>query len=311
MVNACKTTTIGDITFSPSSITVTDGSTATAEFTVPVDGVDTANGLTNLCGTKVYAIKQNSDNAAVSTWAAITDSAVTTGSKTLTIDPSVYGSHISSSISETLTVTTTFEDWVSNGGSTSTIAVTINTIACDCSSLAWTAPTVTSTTINVDASGTPSIPDPVSDTSAQSSVPAFSACYELNTDCATTGSYASNSITYDDNTGAGAALPAWITFDGTTLTVAPTLPSVAGTHTLLGTFTPTYGTATIFPVVTIVVDCAVTAFTRPANPSSGLSYNLFDAPLYFDFSQDWVQTPACGLTFTDSFTWTGLNTYVT
>lgn len=71
------------------------------------------------------------------------------------------------------------------------------------------------------------------------------------------------------------------------MTVAPTLPSVAGTHTLLGTYTATNGTPTIFPVVTITVDCVVTSFTRPSDPSS-IAYNLWDAPVYEDFTQDWV-----------------------
>ena len=190
--NPCTSTTISDPTFSPASITVADGSTATAEFTVPGDGVDTSNSLTDLCGVKNYAIT-DSNGASVSTWAAITDSSVTTGSKTLTIDPSVYGSHISSTVSETLTITTTFAD---HGGpsSTKTIAVTINTLNCSCTALAWTTPTAVVATINIDATGTPTVPAPVSDDSARSSNSAFSACYENSNPCATTGTYAASSI---------------------------------------------------------------------------------------------------------------------
>ena len=80
--------------------------------------------------------------------------------------------------------------------------------------------------------------------------------------------------------------------------------------TLLGTYTPTYGTAAQFTVATLTIECVVTSFTRPSNPTSGLSYNLNDTPLSFDFAQDWVQSPACGSDFTDSFVWTGLNTYI-
>jgi hypothetical protein len=54
----------------------------------------------------------------------------------------------------------------------------------------------------------------------------------------------------------------------------------------------------------------VTSFTKPSAPTgSALQYTLWSAPIYFDFTQDWVQAPACGLTFTDTFVWTGLNTY--
>ena len=79
----------------------------------------------------------------------------------------------------------------------------------------------------------------------------------------------------------------------------------------MGTYTPTHGTAAQFTVATITIRCVVTSFTRPSNPVSGLSYNLWDSALSFDFKQTWVQVPACGLAFTDVFTWTGLNTYVT
>lgn len=63
--------------------------------------------------------------------------------------------------------------------------------------------------------------------------------------------------------------------------------------------------------MTITVDCVVTSMTKPANPTSNLTYQLWNAPTYFDFSQDWVQDPACGYAVTDSFVWTGLNSYIT
>ena len=95
------------------------------------------------------------------------------------------------------------------------------------------------------------------------------------------------------------------------LSIAPDQPSYAGKWTILGTYTPTNGSASQFTVVTLTVDCVVTSFTRPANPTTGLTYNLWDATaLSFDFTQTWVQVPACGHAFTDSFEWSGTNTYV-
>jgi hypothetical protein len=41
-----------------------------------------------------------------------------------------------------------------------------------------------------------------------------------------------------------------------------------------------------------------------------LTYNLWDTALSFDFTQDWVQDPACGSIFSDTFTWTGTNAYI-
>ena len=43
----------------------------------------------------------------------------------ITIDPSLYGSHIASDTTITIKVTTKFADWATNSGSTSTIAVTL------------------------------------------------------------------------------------------------------------------------------------------------------------------------------------------
>ena len=56
----------------------------------------------------------------------------------------------------------------------------------------------------------------------------------------------------------------------------------------MGTYTPTYGTAAQFTVMTLTINCVVTSVTRPSNPASGLTYILWDSPLSFDFSQDWV-----------------------
>ena len=114
--NPCKTTTISSIVFNPTTITVSDGSTATAEFDIPGDGVDTANSLTGLCGTKVYAIADNADGTAISNWATIIDSTNNNGKKMIKIDPSQYGSHIASDISVTIRVTTTYSTWTTNSG---------------------------------------------------------------------------------------------------------------------------------------------------------------------------------------------------
>ena len=98
-------------------------------------------------------------------------------------------------------------------------------VDCDCASLAWTAPTAATLTVNINASGEVTPANPVEDTSARSSVPAFDACYQESTDCATTGTYGVSAIKYYDDgvTAGGAALPSWITWDNATqkLTAAP------------------------------------------------------------------------------------------
>ena len=69
----------------------------------------------------------------------------------------------------TLTVKTLLTDWGANGGSDTDIVVTLNPTTCSCTAMAWTAPSAVVATINIDATGTPTVPAPVSDTSARSS----------------------------------------------------------------------------------------------------------------------------------------------
>ena len=247
--NPCLTTTIDSISaFSPTSLTLWDQNTASSEFDIPGDGVDTSSGFTGYCGTKTYTITNNADDSAIGNWAIIQDSTTTTGKKELYIDSNLYPSHISSDLTITLKITTKFETWTANAGSTSTISVTIQSLTCSCSAMAWTAPTVLAVSVNVDATQTvTNVPAPVSDTSARSSNPAFNACYEAGNDCVTTGSYGSSALKYDDGaTSGGVTLPSWITWNDSTqtLTLAPTTPSLDGTHTIFGTYTPDSGTAT-------------------------------------------------------------------
>jgi len=81
--------------------------------------------LTGLCGDNTYTIVDNADDAAISNWAVIADSTNNNGKMMITIDPSLYGSHIASDTTITIKVTTKFADWATNSGSTSTIAVTL------------------------------------------------------------------------------------------------------------------------------------------------------------------------------------------
>ena len=199
LTNPCATATINNIVFSSNPIAVTDGNTATATFSTPTDSVDSTNTVQGLCGPKSYVIK-DSNGATVTTWATITVSS--TGTHTLTIDSTQFPTHFSSAVSETLTVETTLDTW-SVTNTASTVTVNLDPTACDCSALAWTAPAITVASVNIDATSTPTIPAPNSDTSATSSNFAFANCYEDGNTCATTGSYAAISdFTVDDGTGA-------------------------------------------------------------------------------------------------------------
>ena len=221
----------------------------------------------------------------MTTWATITVSS--TGTHTLTIDSTQFPTHFSSAVSETLTVETTLDTW-SVTNTASTVTVNLDPTACDCSALAWTAPAITVASVNIDATSTPTIPAPNSDTSATSSNFAFANCYEDGNTCATTGSYAAISdFTVDDGTGAvsltGHAFLSW-DVSSQTMTAAPTLVSQAGTYVIAATYTPTYGTSSSAPVLTLTVKCVVTSFASPANPTTGLTQYIKGAAIEFDLA---------------------------
>ena len=150
--NPCKSATVSSITFTPNAISVTDGSTAEAEFPIPGDSVDTANSLTGLCGTKTYTLTNNNGGASVSAWATIEDSVSNNnpGGKKIKIQTLNYPSELTqASTAITIDVLVKYADADYSGvaGTTTQIVVTINKAACDCAAMAWSAPTVSVGTV--------------------------------------------------------------------------------------------------------------------------------------------------------------------
>lgn len=45
--------------------------------------------------------------------------------------------------------------------------------------------------------------------------------------------------------------------------------------------------------------------TLPSAPTSGLTQSIKGSAIEFDFTNSWIQDPACGYTYSSSFTWTG------
>jgi hypothetical protein len=302
VTNPCKGATISAITFNPTAIAVIDGATATSEFVVPGDTVDTANSLTGLCGTKTYTMSVNGSGASVSAWAAITDSTVTTGSKTLTINTLNYPTEITTATKAiTIDVKTKFADSDYSTPETSTqIVVTISKAVCSCAAMAWTAPTISVGTVQLGAtlelpttqvSTNPYFPPPVSSDAAKSTNAAFNQCWADSTPCTTTGSYSTANIKYDAGSGKVALPGGWLAWNQSDqkLVVSPTLVSQAKAYPIYATYTSTSGTPTEFQVATLNVDCVVTSFTLPAAPTgAALTYTLWGEPKYFDFTQTWV-----------------------
>ena len=115
--NPCPSTSLADISFSSGSISVTDGDTGQVTFSVPATGVDSVNSVKDLCGPQVYTIK-DSNGDTITSYASITPSTSTARQMVLTIDTTQYPTHITSDVSETLTVEVTLADYVGNAGNT-------------------------------------------------------------------------------------------------------------------------------------------------------------------------------------------------
>lgn len=104
------------------------------------------------------------------------------------------------------------------------------------------------------------------------------------------------------------ALPDFITLSGSTLTITPLDHTDMGTWIITVTQTTVKGANPVWDAATITVGCRITAIAAaaaPASPAVTLTYNLYSPPLLINLAT-WVytQTPSCGYTYTEAFTWT-------
>ena len=116
LVNPCLDATIEAGSFTPTSLTVDYGTSASAAYPVPNDTVDTATGLAagTYCGPRVYTVVDDSDESALA-WASV-DATTTPGSVTVTVDAGQYPTVPTADVTVTLRVTTTYETWTLNPG---------------------------------------------------------------------------------------------------------------------------------------------------------------------------------------------------
>ena len=193
--------------------------------------------------------------------------------------------------------------------------VNIGEASCDCTALLWTNPSYTTVNIAVASTDTPTVPLPTADTSNRSSNTAFDKCYVGGGSCATTGSFASADVRYDDGTPSGTTtLPGWITFTSSgsetqTISLAPTDGTAEGTHYIKVVFTSTYGPNPDYTALEIIVSCQVTSITPPAAPTTNLEYVVYDASNnHHDFtSATYTQVPDCGWAVSNSWSWEGVD----
>jgi hypothetical protein len=86
-----------------------------------------------------------------------------------------------------------------------------------------------------------------------------------------------------------------------------------GTYTITATYTPLYGSPfTGFTVISLTVQCSVSTFTKPSNPSN-LQYIVYDSEMEFNMNTlVYTQSPQCNYPYTAVYTWgSGTNNYIT
>ena len=175
VTDPCATATINALSFTPSTVSVTDGSTATATFTAPTNSVMDGLGVTDLlCGATSFALySDTSDTALTSAWAVLTGPA-SNGEYTITIDTTVDLTLIDNeaSVTHNIQVKSHLDDYTSRTVYTQ-LTVTITEIGCDCSALAWDNPSHLTPTVAVGTPSTQTVPLPTANTGATATNNAF------------------------------------------------------------------------------------------------------------------------------------------
>ena len=278
IVDPCAAATVTSLTFSSATIAVADGATATSTFTVPTNSVMEAHSdPALLCGTTSFGIfTDTSDTAVNNNWAVITGPV--SGTYTILVDTTKDLTLIDNqaSVSIVLQVKSWLDSYTSQKVYTP-ITVSLSTASCDCSHLKWTNPSAhNSAVVAVGATETLTVPVPTEDTSLKTTVNVFEKCYQNSGTCPTTGKFL---VTTGITDSAGNALPNWITYTTTnskvqTIVIAPTTGTQVGSHTILATFTSDNGPDPSYTAFVFTVTCAVTGFTKPADPAN-VSYTLF------------------------------------
>ena len=224
VTDPCAASTANTVVFKDGSgntitdITVTDGGTTTVTIDAPTNSFAVSDGVADRCGSisaAVYTDNNGSNTNPTNNWATITGPDFTTGAYTLTIDTTADLTLISdeASVAKTLYIFTQLVDYTSQT-QYSSFTVNIGETTCDCTALLWTSPSVTSVSLAVGSTDTPTFPLPTADTTNTASNNAFAKCYAGSSPpgCASTGSFSASDVKYDDGSASGTSLPSWMTF---------------------------------------------------------------------------------------------------
>jgi hypothetical protein len=195
ITNPCWTTTYASIVYDPDPASVEfivqDGSTGSINFNKPSNQVEVDTGIPLICGETNYGIfADTSDTALQSVWATIAETNIY-DQYSFDVDTTVDITLIAQGVAETVKtvyVKATLADYP-NIVKYTQLDIKITAIACDCSHLAWSNPTIGTPTVPVGSTTTVTIPSPVADKSAETTISAFANCYNTVDDCLETGAF--------------------------------------------------------------------------------------------------------------------------
>lgn len=145
VTDPCTTATINSLVYSPTSVSVTDGASTTATFTVPTNSVmDTHSDPALLCGETSFAIYKDNDGTdtiipANAEWAVL--SGPVSGTYTITVDTTKDLTLIDgeTSVTHTIYVKSTLDSYTARVAYTQ-LDVVVNSVGCQCSHLKWDNP---------------------------------------------------------------------------------------------------------------------------------------------------------------------------
>ena len=202
---------------------------------------------------------------------------------------------------------TSYAEYPNHAKKYTALSVQVTAATCNCNLLTWDNPSQVTKTINVGIQSPESVTIPPATVNGASKTASqeIKTCYLGQNTCDETSTF---SLAL--STGATLASTGFITVsnDSKTLSVKPTGPTHIGTWTIKATQNTASGPNPVYTAVVITVGCTITNIASPAAPTSPtfkLSYNIYDTALTIDLSTiQYPQTPLCGKTVTENFTWT-------
>lgn len=248
-----------------------------------------------ICGAKSYVVLNAVGGTAVS-WISIAAKSGSDGIYTITASP----------VLETFVGTlsyklyTTLNNYSMNPGRTDTLTIVVRAATCDCTAVVRDLPAmVTQNGAVADGGRFVNVPlATINQANSEAINPKIRMCYSSSVGCANTSVLA---VSLDDNSN----LPSFMVFDGTKITITPTLGGHVGTYLIKTSMTPTYGAIVTYTKLTVVITCTIVSINDVPAPTTGLTYVLYASTLSVNLKENvYIQTPPCAYITSNTFVWT-------